>query len=143
MAGLLIVAVVGAVLVLYAADRVLKARTRGRRLRTMSDRLAAAATRGEEQHERREAAAHASAALTSFMPAIKRPPLSLPDVPSPGAKRSGAGQQEHGSAHGDQRPSRNGEHAARAAGLAGRETERPADPGTRKGHPTGPRRPIS
>ena len=68
MVGLLIVGFVGAMLVLYAADRVVKARAQARRLRRMSDRLAAAVARGEEQQE---AAAHASAALTSVLPAIR------------------------------------------------------------------------
>ena len=71
MVGLLIVGFVGAVLVLYAADRVLKARAQALRLRTMSDRLAAAVARGDEQQEQRQAAAQASAELTSVMPAIR------------------------------------------------------------------------
>jgi hypothetical protein len=82
---LLIVVVVGAVPVLYAADRIIKARAQTRRLRTMNDRLAAATTRADEQQEKRQEVAKFSAALTSVMPAIKRPPLSLPDAPSPGS----------------------------------------------------------
>jgi hypothetical protein len=82
---LLIVAVVVAVPVLYAADRIIKARAQARRVRTMSERLAAATTRADEQQERRQEAAEFSAALTSVMPAIKRPPLSLPDSLSPAA----------------------------------------------------------
>jgi hypothetical protein len=80
---LLIAGVVGAVPVLYAADRIIKARTQARRLRTMSERLAAATARAEKQQEKRQEVAKFSAALTSVMPAIKRPPLSLPDE-SPG-----------------------------------------------------------
>jgi hypothetical protein len=50
----------------------------------MSDRLAAATARAEEQQEQRQAADQASAALTSVMPAINRPPLT---VPRPGRDR--------------------------------------------------------
>jgi hypothetical protein len=79
---LLVVVVVGAVPVLYAADRIIKARAQARRLRTMSERLTAATVRAEEQQEKRQEVANFSAALTSVMPAIKRPPLSLPNAPS-------------------------------------------------------------
>ncbi len=78
MFGLLLLGVLVAVFLLYTADRVLKARVQARRLRRMSERLAAAAARAEEQQAEREAAAAASAALTSVMPAINRPPLTLP-----------------------------------------------------------------
>jgi hypothetical protein len=94
--GLLIVGLVIAVLVLYAVDRALKARARVRRVRAMSDRLAAAATRAEEQHERRQAADQASAALTSVMPAINRPPLTLPGGPPHGATRPRTGCERTG-----------------------------------------------
>jgi hypothetical protein len=75
---LLIVGVVGAVPVLYATDRILRARAQARRLRTMSDRLAGATARADEQRQQRQAATQASAALTSVIPAIKRPPLTMP-----------------------------------------------------------------
>lgn len=151
MVVLLIVSFAGPVLVLYGADRVLKARAQVRRRRTMSDRLAAAVTRAEDQQEQRQAAAQASAALTSVIPAIKRPPLTLPGEPSHGAARPRAGcertgRQDHGSAHASRRPSRTGEHPARSADRPGRgsdQPDRPADPGERKGHLTGPRRPVS
>lgn len=78
MVGLLLGGLVGAVLVLYAVDRLVKARAQFRRLRTMSDRLSAAAARSEKQQEQRQAAEHASQELTSVIPAIKRPPLTLP-----------------------------------------------------------------
>jgi hypothetical protein len=81
--ALLIVCVVVVVPVLYAADRIIKAQTRARRMRTMSERLDAATMRAEKQHERRQQAARASAELTSVMPAISRPPLALPP-PRPG-----------------------------------------------------------
>jgi Flp pilus assembly protein TadB len=76
--GLLIVGLVSAALVLYGVDRAVKARARVRRRREMSDRLAAATARAEEQLEQRQAADQASAALTSVMPAINRPPLTVP-----------------------------------------------------------------
>jgi hypothetical protein len=82
--GLVIAGFAGAVFVIYAADRVLKARAQARRLRMMNDRLGAAAARAEKQQEQRQAVARASAALTSVMPAINRPPLTLPDPPPPG-----------------------------------------------------------
>jgi len=78
MATLLLIGFVGAVLVLYVAERLLKARRRAHKLRRMSDRLDAAARRAEHQHEKRQAVAQASAALTAFMPAIKAPPLTVP-----------------------------------------------------------------
>jgi hypothetical protein len=68
-----IVGCVAAALVLYAADRTVKARAHLRRLRAMSDRLAAATSRADEQQEQRQAADQAGAALTSVMPAINHP----------------------------------------------------------------------
>jgi hypothetical protein len=78
MTGWLVLGILAAVFGCYAADRVVKARVRARRLRRMSERLAAAAARAEEQQAARAAEAEASAALTSVLPAIKRPPLTLP-----------------------------------------------------------------
>jgi len=80
--ALLIVGVVVAVPVLYAADRIIKAQARARRLRTMSERPTAATARADKQHERRQQVTEASAELTSLMPAINRP-LTLPDDPGP------------------------------------------------------------
>ena len=104
MVGLLIAGFVGTALALYAADRVLKARTQARRMRMMRGRLAAATVRAEEQQAQRQAADQASAALTSVMPAIERPPLTLPGVPPRGAARpradcERAGHQDHRPAH--------------------------------------------
>lgn len=93
---LVVACLAGAVLVLYAADRVVKARAQVRRLRTMSDRLAAATARADERQEQRQATAQASAALTSVMPAIKRPPLTLPGVPPHGAARETPGDPPDG-----------------------------------------------
>jgi len=76
--GLLIAGLASAALVLYAVDRAVKARARVLRRRAMTDRLAAAAARAEQRREQRQAADEASAAPTSVMPAIKRPPLTVP-----------------------------------------------------------------
>jgi hypothetical protein len=78
---LLVVVVVVAIPVLYGIDRFIKARAQTRRLRNMNDRLAAATARADKQQEKKQAVARASAELTSVMPAIKRPPLALPDEP--------------------------------------------------------------
>jgi type II secretory pathway pseudopilin PulG len=93
-AVLLIAGFAGAIAVLYAADLVLRARARARRRRAMSERLATATARAEEQHQRRQAAAHASRDLTAVIPAIKRPPLSVPGGPR--AARSPAGAPPEG-----------------------------------------------
>jgi hypothetical protein len=81
-AGLFIVGFVIVALALYGVDRAIKARAQVRRLRNMTDRLDAATVRADKQHKRRQAAEQASAALTSVMPAIERPPLTLPGTPS-------------------------------------------------------------
>ena len=79
MVVLLLVGLAVAAGALYALDRLIKAWSYARRRRAMSERLAAAATRAEEQHEQRQAVARASAELTSVMPAIERPPLTRPE----------------------------------------------------------------
>ena len=85
MAALLIAGVVVVVLVLlYAADRVRKAKSRARLLHAMNDRLTVAAAQIDQEQDRRRAVARSSAELTSVMPAIKRPPLTLPGVPGHG-----------------------------------------------------------
>lgn len=83
MTGLLVLGVIVACL-LYAADRIVKARVQARRLRAMSERLAAATARAEEQHEERQTEAAASAALTSYLPAINRPARVLARQAAPG-----------------------------------------------------------
>jgi len=123
--GLVIGGFIGMVLVLYAVDRALKARAQVRRLRSMSDRLAAATARAEQQEERRHAAARASEQLTSVLPAIKRPPLTVPGMRSHRAARRGTGhdrpgQQERGATHPGRRSSHTGEHAARPTDRAQR-----------------------
>ena len=124
-AGLVVAGFIGVVLVLYAADRALKARAQVRRLRSMSDRLAAATARAEQQEERRQAVARASEQLTSVLPAIKRPPLTVPGMRSHRAARRGTGhdrpgQHEHGATHPGRRPSHTGEHDARPTDRAQR-----------------------
>jgi hypothetical protein len=84
--ALLIAGFAAAIVTGWAVDLMLRARARGRRLRVMGERLAAATARAEEQHQRRQATAHASRELTSVIPAIKRPPLSVPGVPPRGAE---------------------------------------------------------
>jgi hypothetical protein len=91
--ALLIVGVVIAVPVLYAADRIMKARAQARRKAEMGERLAAAAAKGERLHQRQERAAKASAALTSVIPAINRPPLPAPSEPAPVPPRDSASRQ--------------------------------------------------
>jgi hypothetical protein len=71
---------IGVVLMLYAADRIVTARAQVRRLRSMSDRLAAATASAGEQQQRRQAAERASQELTSVLPAIQRPPLTVPGM---------------------------------------------------------------
>ena len=79
MADLVILGVIAAIVLLYVVDRAVQARVRARRLRSMSERLAAAAVRAEEQQAKRRAADAASADLTSVMPAINlRLPATLP-----------------------------------------------------------------
>lgn len=81
---LLILGVIAVMFLLYAVDRTVKARVRARRLRMMTERLAAAVVRAEEQEAERQAEVAASGALTSFMPAINRPVLPIPGRKSTG-----------------------------------------------------------
>ena len=67
---LLIVLIVLLVGLLLAADRAVKLIKRGLRRREADRRLTAAAARAEARDRPRRAAAEASAALTSVMPAI-------------------------------------------------------------------------
>ena len=97
MAALLIVGVVVVLVLLYTADRLRQARSRARLLHAMNDRLTVAAAQIDQEQERRQRAARASAELTSVMPAINRPPLTLPGVaghePDPaGGEPARAGQ---------------------------------------------------
>jgi hypothetical protein len=78
--GLLLAGFAGALFVAFAADRVVKALARARRRRAMQARLAAAAIRAEEQRQRQQASVQASKALTSVIPAIQQPPLTIPGM---------------------------------------------------------------
>ena len=81
MAELLIVVVVVVVLLLgYAADRARKLRVRARQMSGMNNRLDAAAAKVDKEQQQRRARVMASAELTSVMPAIKRPPLTIPGM---------------------------------------------------------------
>src|SRR5712692_10414666 len=114
MTFLLIAAMIAAMILLSGTDRVLKVRARARRYRAMSERLDAASARTDIQQEQRKTAAAASAALTSVMPAINRPPLTLPGVAKqqratpaceaqPGREATGA--RDHRPGHpGDKQP---------------------------------------
>ena len=98
MAELLILVVVAGVVLLYAVDRARKLRARARQMSGMNERLDMAAAKVDEQQERQQARVRASAELTSVLPAIKRPPLTLPGVPGPAAEPedepgSGAGSR--------------------------------------------------
>lgn len=129
MAGLLIVGVIVALIALYLADRFLKARAQARRLRKMNDRLAAAAARVDEQQAEKRAQARASAALTNVMPAINRPPLSLPGVPARGPARSKPSCERPA-------PADHGTHGP-ATGRAGRRAARTGDHGPRPSERSG------
>jgi hypothetical protein len=94
--GLFVLGLAGALAALYTADRLIKARAQVRRLRRMSDRLAAATARSDKQQAQRQAAERAGAELTSFMPAIGRPPLTLPGIRPGHPVRSQAGGEDTG-----------------------------------------------
>jgi hypothetical protein len=129
MAGLLIVGVVVTVILLYLADRAIKARAQGRRLQELNQRLDVAAARVDEQQAERRAQARASDALTSVMPAIKRPPLSLPGLAPHG--QPDQGQTSHGQpSHGPERAKPGCERPARRGARTG---DHPARPSERSG----------
>ena len=85
MAELLIVVVAVVVLLLYATDRARKLRARARQMAAMNERLDMAAAKVDHEQQQKRAVVRASAELTSVLPAIRRPPLTLPGVPGPGA----------------------------------------------------------
>jgi type II secretory pathway pseudopilin PulG len=98
MAELLILVVVAGVVLLYAVDRARKLRARARQMSAMNQRLDVAAARVDEQQERKQARVRASAELTSVMPAIKRPPLTLPGSAAGPAEEPAAAEPEAGPA---------------------------------------------
>jgi Sec-independent protein translocase protein TatA len=85
MAELLIVVVAAVVLLLYGADRARKLRARARQMSAMNDRLDAAVAKVDQEQQKKRARVRASAELTSVLPAIKRPPLTLPGMPGTGS----------------------------------------------------------
>ena len=89
MAELLILVVIAGVVLLYAVDRVRKLRARARQMSGMNERLDVAAAKVDAQQERKQARVRASAELTSVLPAIGRPPLTLPGVPGSAAGPAG------------------------------------------------------
>jgi hypothetical protein len=136
MTVLLAAVLVGAVILIFAVDRLLKLRVRARRMRTMRRRLAAATVRAEEQQEQRKDVARASGALTSVMPAIERPPLALPDMPPadrvrPQPGRDHAGQDDPGSGYPRRRRFRTGEHATRSRTAMNHRPDQAGGGGTR------------
>ncbi len=143
MTFLLIAAMIAAMILLYATDRVLKARAQARRYRAMGERLDAATARTDIQQEQRKTAAAASAALTSVMPAINRPPLTLPGVTKPQratpACEAKPGREATGAR--DHRPARPGDKQAHAGEETAYSRPRPAERPGRAGHTTGPRQP--
>ncbi|HEY4849215.1 MAG TPA: hypothetical protein VII22_00380 [Streptosporangiaceae bacterium] len=164
MTFLLIAAMIAAMILLSVTDRVLKVRARARRYRAMSERLDAATARTDMQQEQRKTAAAASAALTSVMPAINRPPLTLPGVAKqqratpaceakPGREATGARDHRPGragdkQAHAEDKQAHAGDkqvHPGDKQPHAGEETAysrpRPAERSGRAGHATGPRQP--
>lgn len=121
MAGLLLVGVLVLVIALYLTERFLKARARARRLQDMNDRLGAVTARVDKQQAQKRERAQAREALTNVMPAIKRPPLSLPGVPArakPSCERPSSA--DHGSGgrpagRSARRGARTGDHPVRAS----------------------------
>ena len=127
MTGLLLVGVLVVLIALYLAERFLKARAQARRRQDMNDRLGAVTARVDKQQAQKQAQAQAQAALTNVMPAINRPPLSLPGMeanrparakpacerPSATDHGSGGRPARRGARTGDR--SRSGDHGVRAS----------------------------
>lgn len=117
MIGLLIGGFIGAMIVLYAADLIMKARSRARRVRRMSERLAAVTVRAEKQQEQQQAAVQASKELTSFLPAINCPPGDPAHRSArPRTGREHTGPHDRVSARPGRRRSRTGENSAAGSG---------------------------
>jgi type II secretory pathway pseudopilin PulG len=137
MAFLLIAAMIAAMILLYATDRILKALARARRYRAMGERLDAAAARSEAQQKQRKSAATASAALTSVMPAINRPPLTLPGTTRPpqataGCEATPARAADPGR---ERRRGRSGDKQARGGERTARGGDKKAHRGEGTAHP--------
>jgi hypothetical protein len=113
MAELLIVLIVAAALLGYVADRARKLRARARQMAGMNDRLDAAAAKIDEEQHRKRARVRASAELTSVMPAIKRPPLTIPGMSGHGPEADGETAPA-----GEESPAAEDSPAAEPAGTA-------------------------
>lgn len=131
MTGLLLVGILVVLIALYLAERFLKARAQARRRQDMNDRLGAVTARVDKQQAQKRAQAQARDALTNVMPAINRPPLSLPGMeenrparPKPACERPSSTDHDSGSRPagrparrgartGDRSPS--GDHGVRAS----------------------------
>jgi hypothetical protein len=122
MAELLVVVVVVVLLLMYAADRARKLRVRARQLSGMNDRLDAAVAKVDEEQQQKRAVVRASAELTSVMPAIKRPPLTIPGM----------------AGHGDAADEPDGETAADAVWPAGQSWPAGEVPAAQAGPPARP-----
>lgn len=122
MTGLLLAGFVGALLAAFTADRVVKALARARRRRAMRARLAAATVRAEKQQAQQQASVRASTALTSVIPAIQRPPLTIPGMSPRGRARP---RNRSGS------PANTGPQATHPGRKAARTGEQHAHPGDR------------
>ena len=136
MTVLLLAGFAAALLALFTADRAVKALARVRRRRTMSARLAAAAVRAEEQQQRQQDSVQASKALTSVIPAIQRPPLTIPGVPPRGAGRPRKRGENTGplATRPGRRPAR-GENTGPQATRPGRKSARSENTGPQAAHP--------
>ena len=125
MTGLLLAGFAGVLLAAFAADRIIKALARARRRRTMQARLAAAAVRAEEQQRRHQASVRNSKALTSVIPAIQRPPLTIPGISPRSAARprnrsESAANTGPQARHPGRKPARTGEQHTLSTGQAKR-----------------------
>jgi hypothetical protein len=139
----LLIGIIGLVLLLWAADRLVKARRLARRRRDMTTRLTAATDRADQQLGQRQVARQASEALTSFMPAIQRPPSDLPGMPPhgparPRTTRKRPAARDHDAGLAGRRLPRSGEHPARPADRAGH-----GEPAARAARPQHDGRPAS
>jgi hypothetical protein len=109
----------------------------------MSRRLTAATDRADQQLEQRQVASQAREALTSFMPAIQRPPSDLPGLAPHGPARSRTARmrpaaRDHDGGLAGRRLPRSGEHPARPADRAPH-----GEPGPRTTRPQHDSRPAS
>lgn len=128
MAELLIVIVAVVVLLLYAADRARKLRVRARQMSAMNDRLDVAAAKVDAQQQKKRAVVRASAELTSVLPAIKRPPLTIPGMAGHGDHPE-EGVPEEGVPGGEAalETAQPAEHAPSAEGSAPAREDPPAE----------------